>query len=114
MIIEKGEKIHIITRRHFNGDLRRHFVGEVLDVERLAVRIEGYAFIYDSTKNDFVRKPRKRIRIFDLSRSGYIVSIIPSQVLLHELTYKLSDQKTLVFTDGKLFQMDISEFGAHR
>ncbi len=114
MIIEKGEKVHIVTRRHFNGDLRRHFVGEVLDVEGIIVRIEGYAFIYDSTKNDFIRKPRKRVRIFDLGQSGYIVTIIPSQVLLHELTYKSTDQKTLLFTDGKSFQIDVSEFGVHR
>ena len=41
MVIDKGEKIHIVTRRNFEGDLRRHFVGEVVEVQDAAVRIEG-------------------------------------------------------------------------
>lgn len=39
MIIERGEKVHIITRRLFESDLRRHFVGEVLDSEGSVARI---------------------------------------------------------------------------
>ncbi len=114
MVIEKGDKVHIITRRLFEGDLRRHFIGEIIEVERSFARIEGYAFIFDSAKSDFIRKPGKRIRIFDLAQSGYIVCIIPDNVVLHELHYKLSDHKTMICTDGKSFQLDISEFGARR
>lgn len=114
MIIEKGEIVHIITRRLFEGDLRRHFIGEVLNAEGSMVRIEGYAFIYDTTKNDFMRKPGKRVRIFDLAESAYIVCIIPDNVVIHDLHYKLSDHKTMICTDGKSFQLDISEFGARR
>ena len=29
MVVEPGEKLFIVTRRLFEGDLRRHFVGEV-------------------------------------------------------------------------------------
>ena len=29
MVLQSGEKVHIVTRRMFDGDLRRHFAGEV-------------------------------------------------------------------------------------
>jgi hypothetical protein len=114
MVIEKGEKVHIITRRLFEGDIRRHFVGEVLDSEGSVARVEGYAFVYDSVKNDFVRKPGKRVRIFDLAQTGYIVCVLPDQAILQDLHYKLTDHKNMICTDGKSFQLDISEFGAKR
>ena len=114
MIIKKGEKVHIITRRLFEGDLRRHFVGEVLEAEGTTARVEGYTFIFDSTQNDFVRKQGERIRLFDLAQSGFIACIIPSNVVLHDLRYQLSHQKTLTMTDGKSYELDISEFGARR
>lgn len=30
MILEPGEKVHVIVGRNFEADLRRHFVGEVV------------------------------------------------------------------------------------
>jgi hypothetical protein len=55
MVIDKGEKVHIVTRRRFEGDLQRHFVGEVLEAQGAVVRIEGYAFIRDRTRNEFTK-----------------------------------------------------------
>jgi hypothetical protein len=55
MVIDKGEKVHIVTRRRFEGDLQRHFVGEVLEAQGAVVRIEGYAFIWDRTRNEFTK-----------------------------------------------------------
>jgi hypothetical protein len=45
MVLTEGEKVHVITRRLFDNDLRRHFVGEVKAVSDVAVRLEGYAFV---------------------------------------------------------------------
>ncbi len=30
MVLAQGEKVHVILRRNFEGDLRRHFVGEII------------------------------------------------------------------------------------
>jgi hypothetical protein len=41
VVLEEGEKVHVIARRFFEDDLRRHFVGEVQAVTESAVRLEG-------------------------------------------------------------------------
>ena len=56
MIIKPGEKIHVIIRRLFPQDIRRHFIGEVMDATESVVRAEGYAYLYDTNTNLFVRK----------------------------------------------------------
>jgi meiotically up-regulated gene 157 (Mug157) protein len=114
MVIDKGEKIHIVTRRNFEGDLRRHFVGEIVEAQDAVVRIEGYAFIWDRSRNEFAKKPDKRTTIIDLAESGYIVNILPNQVSIAKLIYKMSDQKHLTLTDQSSFTLDINEFGTSR
>ena len=44
-MIATGEKVYVITRRTFEGDLRRQFVGEVQAVTDFAMRVQGYAFV---------------------------------------------------------------------
>jgi hypothetical protein len=114
MVVNKGEKAHVITRRHFDGDLRRHFIGEVKEVDGPTVRIEGFVYIWDSAKNQFVKKPEKRTSIIDLATSGYIVNLIPADVNIDKVVYKLSAQNNLVVTDSKSFSLDINEFGPRR
>jgi hypothetical protein len=46
-MLAKGEKVFVITRRMFAGDLRRYFVGEVQEVSSFAMRIQRYAFVFD-------------------------------------------------------------------
>ena len=60
MMLRTGEKVHIIERRSFEKDLRRHFVGEIIDSSEQSIRVEGYAWVMDVTKGEFVRKPEKR------------------------------------------------------
>jgi hypothetical protein len=43
MILESGNKIHVITRRAFDSDTPRHFVAEVLEVSDTLVSARGYA-----------------------------------------------------------------------
>ena len=113
MVIELGEKVHIITRRKFEEDLRRHFLGVVLAVDGSLVRLEGYTFVFNANKNAFIKRPEKRVRIYDLSDSGYIVNIIPKEAELENVSYKMSELRLFV-TDGKTFSLDINEFGPHR
>jgi hypothetical protein len=114
MLLSTGDKLHVITRRLFEGDLRRHFVGEVLAVSEVGVRIEGYVFVFDTVKNQFVKRLEKRIRLIGFLDCGHIVKVIPSEVKLDELEYRLSPEKHLVVTDGKGFSLDINEFGVGR
>ena len=109
-VIEVGEKLHIITRRLFEGDLRRHFVGEVTRVSGELQEVKGYAFVFNRTTNEFRMRPESRTRIFSLGQADFIVNKIPREVTIESLQYRLID-KRLVVTDGKGFALDINEFG---
>ena len=111
MIISKGDKIHIMTRRQFDGDLRRHFAGIVVECDAALVRVEGYTFIYDEKSSGYVRKHGVRTRIFDLAESGHIVNVIPSNADIEKLAYTKAFEKNLVITDGEQFSLDVNEFG---
>lgn len=113
MVVEIGEKIHIMTRRRFEQDMRRHFVGSVLTSDGSIVRMEGYTFVFDPHKDNYDKRPEKRIRIIDLSGSGHIVNIIPKETVLEKVIYNISDRR-LVVTDEKTFSLDINEFGPMR
>ena len=114
MIIEKGEKLHIVTRRRFAEDVRRHFVGIVLEAEGAVVRMEGYVFVFDTSKNQFVKKPEKRHAFFDVATEGYIVNVLPADAVVEDMTYVVTDKGKLSFTDSRQFSLDINEFGIKR
>jgi hypothetical protein len=113
-MISKGEKILVITRRLFDGDLRRHFVGEVQETTSTAMRIKGYSFVFDEATLQFVRHDEKRIRIFSFIDSGLVIFILPSEVCMDDISYKWEENNRRIITDGKMYKMNISEFGVHR
>jgi hypothetical protein len=113
MLVQPGEKLHIVERRRFENDVRRHFVGEVDDVKDLAVRITGYTFIFNGAKNEYVRKPEKRTRIVSLSDDANLVNILPRHADTKSVSYVVQD-RTLMVTDGRTFSLDINEFSASR
>ena len=114
MVIRAGEKVHILTRRLFTEDVRRHFVGEIKAVDGSLARVEGYVFVFDGARNDWVKRAEKRLRILSLADSGHIVKVIPPEVVLDELQYQVSSDKRLTITDGRDFSLDINEFGSQR
>ena len=114
MVVEVGERIHIMARRRFEQDVRRHFVGTVIASDGTVVRMEGYTFVFDAHKDNFIKRPEKRTRIFDLSDSGYIVNIIPKETELEKVIYTFTSDRRLVVTDEKSFSLDIHEFGPLR
>jgi len=77
MIIKQNEKVHIITRRLFEDDLRRHFAGEVIAASDNNIRAKGHVFVLNSSKNEFVVRPEIRERIFSLQDNALIINIIP-------------------------------------
>jgi hypothetical protein len=114
LVLKVGEKVHIVFKRAFEEDLRRHFVGEITVVGDTAVRVEGYAFIFDGSSNEYLRKPELRTRIFSLVDARILINVIPSSTVIEKVIYRLSGDGNLVATDGEAFQLDINEFGTRR
>ena len=114
MLIEAGDKLHVVTRRLFEGDIRRHFVGEVEETTNSAVRAAGFAFVFDMSLNQFVRRPERRVRILSLVDSGLIINLLPRGIVVEELRYQASADNRTIVTDGRGFRMDIHEFGSKR
>lgn len=114
MVCEKSEKIHIIVRRNFESDLRRHFVGEVVAMDGALAKVIGYTFVLDIATGQFVRRSDKRIRIIGLDHPGNIINVLPREADIESAHYKMSPEGKLVITDGKNFTLDINEFGFSR
>lgn len=109
-ILLPGEKVHVILRRRFDRDVRRHFAGEVEVYETGLARATGHVFVIDDlSKHLFVKRPDKRTKIFPLTDGELIVNVIPPSVRIDDIRYELQE-KSLVVTDGN-WKMDVKEFG---
>jgi hypothetical protein len=109
-VLRVGEKVHVITRRLFAEDLRRHFVGEITAVTDHLMRVQGYAFIFHAGLNQYHKRPDMRIRVFSLTDAGNIVNVIPDGIKIESLNYRFENQR-MVITDEAGFSLDINEFG---
>ena len=112
-VLEPGDKLHIMTRRLFEDDVRRHFVGKVIAISNSLVELRGYTFIFQAGVNDYSRLPEPRTRIFGLESSGYVVNKLPREIDVEAVRYKTVDNRVVV-TDGKSFSLPINEFGSSR
>ena len=114
MILSKGELIFVVTRRGFEKDLRRHFIGEIQEVSEVAIKACGYVFVFDETINDFVRYEELRTCIFSLIDAGIIVSLLPEEIILKQIRYSFDDKNRRIITDGSSFKLNVSEFERNR
>ncbi|MEJ2548497.1 MAG: hypothetical protein P8125_11915 [Gemmatimonadota bacterium] len=105
-----GEAVHIVTRRLFEDDVRRHFAGTVTVVSGSLIRAEGWVFVFHRGTNEFIKRSDRRTRVFSLADSGNIVNVLPAGVDPSNLRYEFSDAG-LFLTDGLDFAVDINEFG---
>ena len=112
MIVDVGERVHVVYRALYENSGRRHFIGEIQRVSGTECRIEGYVFVYDPKSSVFNRKPEKRVTIMDLAESGYIVNLMDKSVKIEDIKYQYLPEIGLVATDGKGFTLNINEFGA--
>ena len=110
-IVVPGDKLHVMTRRLFEQDIRRHFAGVVIAVAEDLCELEGYAFILRPMSNEFRRRPELRHRILSLAQADHIVNKIPREVEIKALEYRLLDRRLCV-TDGAGFTLDINEFSS--
>jgi hypothetical protein len=109
-MIEIGDKVHIISRRFFENDIRRHFAGEVIGVSEGLQEVRGYAFVSNRGTIEYHKRPELRTRIVSFGQANYIVNKIPRAVAIDSLEYRLIE-KHLVVTDNLNFALDINEFG---
>ena len=109
-VLEIGNKFHIVTRRRFQGDIRRHFVGEITNISGAIQELQGYVFIMNSGTNTFKKRPEKRTRVMSLWQAEYIVNKLPDEVDLENLQYQYL-ANGLILMDGSGFKLDINEFG---
>ena len=109
-MIKKGEKLHIVERRYFSGDIMRHFCGEVIAGNDFLLRLTGYVWILNTASNQFKRKVRKRERVFCLS-DRITINIIHPDTVIDDVKYFYSDEEGHYVTDEKNFTLNISEFG---
>ncbi|MFC1780981.1 hypothetical protein ACFLZ8_01780 [Planctomycetota bacterium] len=114
MILEPGEKVHVIMRRHFETDLRRNFIGEVVAAAECVATVKGHAVVYNSVNNQYEIKPDTRVRIISLTDALNIINIIPRHAKIENTKYVLSADHRLIVTDGESFTLDINEFGISR
>ncbi len=99
MVVRVGEKLHIITRRNFNDDLRRHYVGEIVAVGDGFVRLKGYTFVFNAMAMEYRRRPELRTRVFGLGDAQLIVNVIPPETNIGELVY-IKSKATVLATGG--------------
>lgn len=109
MVIEVGEKVHVAYRSLYEKSTRRHFVGEVVSAKDALCRLNGFFFIYDQRKEEFLKKPGIRTTILNLAESGLIVNVVDSDVVLEEVRYKYAQGLGLIVTNGKDFALDIND-----
>ena len=109
-VLAVGDKLHILTRRLFADDVHLHFVGEVFAVAGPLFRAEGHSFVFDSGTNSYVRHPESRTRLFSLSDAGHIINVLPKEVDLSSLQYRIVAGR-LAITDSRGFSLEINEFG---
>lgn len=113
MILSAGEKILVVSRPLFNGDLRRNFVGEVQEVLGPLARVSGYAFVYDANVNDFVKREDERVRIFSLVDATLMIVILPDETDVPSVRHEIRAGERYI-TDGKGMMMKTSALNARR
>jgi hypothetical protein len=110
-MLSPGEKIHVVHRRRFEKDIRRHFVGQVEAYERGVVRASGFVFVIDDLNQHlFVRRPDRRTKLVPVASGEVILNVIPQDVDLERVAYEIQDRRLWV-TDGSEWRMDLKEFG---
>lgn len=102
----------MITRRQFEGDLRRHFLDEVIGNTGSLVELEEIAMVHDDGRGERIRRSETRMRIFPLAEAGHVVNRIPRSVVIDQLMHERIYGELLA-TDGKEFELNIDEFGAN-
>ena len=113
-MLNKGDKVFVITRKLFERDRIRMFVGEVQATTDMTMKVRGFVFVHDDFTNEIVRREDIRIRIISLVDAVNNILVIPKEIHLENVQYKLNDMNERVLTDNGSFTMNLNEFGASK
>ena len=108
MILQLGEKIHAIHRRHIEKEPHRHFIGVVEACEGGVARVTGHVWVVDSLRFAFIRRPELRTRLISLVSGDVLLNVIPASVDLEKIVYQ-QEPKSVRVTDGSAWHLDLSE-----
>ena len=72
--------------------------------------LQGHTFVFDSSNNEYSRRPELRTRIYSLGLAGHIVNVFPRHIDIGSLKYQIVE-KRLGVSDLVGFSLDINEFG---
>ena len=120
MVINPGERIHVITRKlivssFFREDEhQRFFAGVVKTSSEHALRAEGYEFVSVSPWKVIDRRPEVRTCVFGIADAGLIIHVLPEAVKIEELRYQVGRGYRMVLTDDSAFSMNMDEFHPKR
>jgi hypothetical protein len=108
MVLQASDKLLVVHRSMFDGDLPRHFVGEVVAYADGLAKAWGFAFVRNAMSGEFVRVPDPRVRMVALGSPSLLVYELPRTVAVQSLRVA-SDESRLLLTDDAGFVMSLIE-----
>ncbi|MBT8091576.1 MAG: hypothetical protein KJN77_00980 [Gammaproteobacteria bacterium] len=93
--------MQVAYRALYEKSTRRHFLGEVVEVDGVVCLRDGFTFVHDPKLETYNRKPERRKTVIDLAESGYVVNTIDPTVILDDVSYKYLQETGMVATDGE-------------
>jgi hypothetical protein len=113
-ILRPGDRIHVTLRRLFDEEPRRHFSGVVQAATDSLAKIDGWPWLFDSSRNVFIRSDERRVRLVSLVDASNVIHVLPADVDPEKLKYEVLQGGRYAITDGGSFRMDVNEFGPRR
>ncbi len=113
-MLREGMKVHVVYRRLVEDEVRKHFVGEVIGHNDVAMLVRGHAFVFDINSGRFRRKEDTINRLVPTADGCVVVTVLPDAVELASVDYSTDHNGILELSDGKGFSFDINEFGVIR
>ncbi len=109
MLVPGGAKLLLAHRRLFPEDQPRFFIGTVEAYADGMARISGYSWVREQLRGDILRKRDPRTKLVSLVAGTLLVYVLPDEVDIENLSIEHGTDRDYVLTDGKEFQMDLSE-----
>jgi len=109
MLVQGGAKLLLAHRRLFPEDQPRFFIGTVEAYADGMARVSGYSWVREQLRGDIMRKRDQRTKLVSLASGTLLVYVLPDDVDIESLAIEHGSDQDYVLTDGKGFQMDLSE-----
>ena len=110
MLLAADTKVLVVHRRLFEKDQSRYFVGRVEGYDSGIAKIRGRTWTRDKYGH-IIKKMDERTKILSLSSGTLIVYQLPIDTDMDALQINMTDEQ-VVLSDGKTFEMDLSEVPA--